>query len=357
MPVDRVEGCGMRDDVDGAPILLFDLEAFDHHDTGRGHPERHDRLSAVAAGVEQAGLGDAVREVVPREATLDQLQLAHTEGYLRALERFVEAGGGDLDPDTVASEGSWRTACYAAGSGLAAIDELTAGRGRAAFVAARPPGHHATSNRAMGFCLVNNIAVGAAALAARGERVVIVDWDVHHGNGTEQIFWDDPRVLYVSTHQSPAYPGTGRASDVGGSNAVGANINVPLPPGSTGDAMRVAFDEVIAPAVEQFDPTWVLISAGFDAHRDDPLADLRWTAGDYADLTRRVASFAPAPGRVVAYLEGGYDLAALSRSAAATIAALADVVWEPEPRSSGGPGIDEVHVAARVRARALDHAG
>jgi acetoin utilization deacetylase AcuC-like enzyme len=343
----------MTSTAGGAPVLLVDLDALDRHDTGEGHPERHARLSAIGAGIEEAGLREVVCEIAPIEATTEQLRLAHTDGYLRALEQFVAAGGRDIDPDTVASPGSWRTACYAAGSGLAAIDALDAGLGSSAFVAVRPPGHHATATRAMGFCLLNNVAVGAAHLAARGERVVIVDWDVHHGNGTEQIFWDDPRVLYVSTHQFPAYPGTGRAGDVGGTGARGATVNVPLPPGSSGDALRAAMDEIIAPAVADFRPTWVLISAGFDAHRDDPLADLRWTAGDYADLTREVAAFAPAPGRVVAYLEGGYDLAALARSSGATIAALAGESWRPEGASNGGPGRELVAAIAGERRRAL----
>jgi acetoin utilization deacetylase AcuC-like enzyme len=338
----------------GAPVLLANLDALDRHDTGPTHPERHARLGAISAGIEQAGMQEAVCEIAPAEATIEQLALAHTESYLHALERFIEAGGRDIDPDTVTGSGSWRTACYAAGSGLAAIDLLDAGQGAAAFVAVRPPGHHATSTRAMGFCLLNNVAVGAAYLAARGERVAIVDWDVHHGNGTEQIFWDDPRVLYVSTHQWPAYPGTGRASDIGGRDAAGTTVNVPLPPGSTGEALRSAMDDIVAPAIEQFAPTWVLISAGFDAHRDDPLADLRWAAGDYADVTRQVAGFAPSPGRVVAYLEGGYDLTALAHCSGATIAALAGESWRPEPASNGGPGREVVAAIARERRTAIE---
>jgi acetoin utilization deacetylase AcuC-like enzyme len=206
----------------------------------------------------------------------------------------------------------------------------------------------------MGFCLINNVAVGAATLAEAGERVLIVDWDVHHGNGTQDIFWDDSRVLYVSTHQSPAYPGTGSAIDTGGPNARGLTVNVPLPPGSAGDAALVAFDEIADPVIEAFDPTWVLISAGFDAHRDDPLADLVWSAGDYAALTRRVAGYAPRPGRVVAYLEGGYDLRALGLSAGATVAALAGSTWAPEPPTSGGPGRPAVAAVKRLRERALE---
>ena len=160
----------------------------------------------------------------------------------------------------------------------------------------------------MGFCLLNNVAVSAAALVADGERVLIVDWDVHHGNGTQAMFWDNPSVLYVSTHQSPFYPGTGGADEVGGDEARGLTVNVPLPAGATGDVVRRALDEVAAPVIEEFGPTWVLISAGFDAHRADPLADLALSSGDFADLARTVAGYAPGRGRVVAYLEGGYDL-------------------------------------------------
>jgi acetoin utilization deacetylase AcuC-like enzyme len=181
--------------------------------------------------------------------------------------------------------------------------------------------------------------------------VLIVDWDVHHGNGTQDIFWNDPRVLYVSTHQSPAYPGTGPASDTGGADAPGLTINFPLPPGTTGDVARRALDEVVAPAVGQFAPTWVLVSAGFDAHRRDPLADLAWSAGDFAALTERVLSFAPEPGRFVAFLEGGYDPDALRASVTATIAAMAGTSASTEAPTSGGPGSDVVELVARQQAQ------
>jgi acetoin utilization deacetylase AcuC-like enzyme len=228
---------------------------------------------------------------------------------------------------------------------------LARGDADAAFVAVRPPGHHATRDRAQGFCLVNNVAVTAAAITEAGGRVCIVDWDVHHGNGTQAIFWDDPRVLYVSTHQWPAYPGTGRVEESGGTGAPGLTINVPLPPGATGDAAVAALDEVVAPVAERFRPDWVLISAGFDAHRADPLAQLEWSAGDYAVLARRVAALAPAPGRVIAFLEGGYDLAALRRSVAATAAALAGADLLPEPPTSGGPGREVVRRVLAHRER------
>jgi acetoin utilization deacetylase AcuC-like enzyme len=340
--------------VTDAPVLFATVDAVDRHDTGAGHPERHERLRAVAEGIAAARLGDVIAPVDGRAATEDELTLVHDANFVDALSRFADAGGGNLDPDTPVSLGSWATAVHAAGAGLAAIEALQRGDGHAAFVAVRPPGHHATRDRAMGFCLLNNVAVGAATLVEAGERVLIVDWDVHHGNGTQDIFWDDSRVLYVSTHQSPAYPGTGKATDTGGVNARGLTVNVPLPPGSAGDAALAAFDEIVDPVIETFDPTWVLISAGFDAHRADPLADLVWSAGDYAALARRISGYAPQPGRVVAFLEGGYDLRALSLSAGATVAALAGSAWTPEPPTAGGPGRPAVAAVKRLRERALE---
>jgi acetoin utilization deacetylase AcuC-like enzyme len=331
-------------------ILVFSLEEHDHHDTGRRHPERAARLDAAMRGVDEAHLGDSVVRGEPRPATRAELARVHDPRYLAAIEEFAAEGGGHLDADTAVSRGSFDTALLAAGSGLAAVEALDRGRAAGAFVAVRPPGHHATATRGQGFCLVNHVAVCAAALAERGQRVLVVDWDVHHGNGTQEIFWDDPRVLYVSTHQWPAYPGTGRASETGGAGAPGLTINVPLPPGATGDVALAAFDEVVDPAVESFAPTWVLVSAGFDAHRDDPLADLAWSDGDYAALTRRVASYAPSPARLLAFLEGGYDLAALRRSVTATVSTMAGATVHEEPPTSGGPGRDAVALVARIHA-------
>ncbi len=316
--------------------------AVDDHDTGRGHPERADRLVAAVAGLHDAELGDALLEVAPRAATAPELERAHDPRYLRAVDEFAASGGGRLDPDTVVSHGSWSTALLAAGSGLAVLDALRAGDAEAGLVLVRPPGHHATRTRGQGFCLINNVAVTASALAADGERVLIVDWDVHHGNGTQDIFWNDPRVLYVSTHQSPAYPGTGRADETGGADASGLTINFPLPPGATGDVAREAIDAVVAPAVARFSPTWVLVSAGFDAHFADPLADLEWTAGDYAALTARVSAFTPQRGRLLAFLEGGYDLDALRECVRVTATALAGGTTDTEAPSEGGPGRDAV---------------
>ncbi|HZD65616.1 MAG TPA: histone deacetylase, partial [Acidimicrobiales bacterium] len=225
-----------------------------------------------------------------------------------------------------------------------------------AFVAARPPGHHATADEAMGFCLLNNVAVAAAALTARGERVAIVDYDVHHGNGTQDVFYEDPHVLYVSLHQWPLYPGTGRLEDTGAGAGEGTTLNLPMRPGTSGDPYRAALDQVIIPAVEAFSPTWMVLSAGFDGHRADPLADLVLTAGDFADLTARLVSLVPA-GRRLAFLEGGYDLDSLATSAGACVAALAGVAWRPEPASSGGPDAPVVAEAARRLAERSDRAG
>jgi len=334
-----------------APVLVGTVADVDRHDTGPGHPERPARLVAVERGFEAVRLAGAAIPLEGRPARFSELTAVHGEAYLEALAQLCEAGGGDIDADTRASAGSWTTALAAAGLGLSAVEALRRGEADAAFVAPRPPGHHATAGRAMGFCLINNVAVTAAALANGGDRVAIIDWDVHHGNGTQDIFWDDPRVLYASTHEWPTYPGTGRATDTGGPGAPDLTVNVPLPAGATGDVARAAVDEVIGPAIEAFAPDWVLVSAGFDAHRDDPLADLAWSAGDYADLTRQVAALAPRPGRLVCFLEGGYDLDALALSVGSTVAALAGVDHRSEAPTSGGPGRDAVASAARIRAR------
>jgi acetoin utilization deacetylase AcuC-like enzyme len=335
-------------------LVIECARCTDLHFAGYGHPERAERVKAVEVGINDAGLGDAVIRGPGRPASRAELLRVHQGAYLDSLSALIGGGGGDLDSDTYVSGGSWDAALWAASSGLDAVDALDRGDAASAFVVGRPPGHHATRGAAMGFCLLNNVAVTAAALIERGERVVIVDWDVHHGNGTQEIFWDDPRVLYISTHEWPAYPGTGRPQEIGGPQALGLTINLPLPPGATGDVARLAIERVALPAVDEFRPTWVLISSGFDAHRDDPLAGLSWSAADYADLMTTIAPLAPGPGRVIAFLEGGYDLRALSLSAGATVAAMAGHRYRPEPPTSGGPGREQVEWWVELRQRARD---
>jgi acetoin utilization deacetylase AcuC-like enzyme len=333
-------------------LLIGSDPAFAEHDTGPGHPERAARLGAVTEGIVESGLDDAVVHLEAREATMEELERVHSPTYLDDLHRRCNEGGGRLDADTVASAASWRAAVLAAGTGLAAIEVLDSGRGDAAFCALRPPGHHALADRAMGFCLLNNVAVAAAALAARGERVCVVDYDAHHGNGTQDIFYADPRVLYVSMHEWPLYPGTGRLDETGAGAGAGTTLNFPLPAGATGDVYLAAVDEVVAPELERFAPTWILISAGFDAHRDDPLTGLGLTAGDFADLTARIAAFAPRSGRLVAFLEGGYGLDGLRDSVAASLPALiGGPSIRPEPASNGGPGQTVVDAARDLHRR------
>jgi acetoin utilization deacetylase AcuC-like enzyme len=305
-------------------------------------------------GVRALELDDEVVYPAYAEASMEDLERVHSAAYLAELEEFCARGGGDIDPDTYARADSWRAARRAAGAGLAALAELERRGEGVGFVAVRPPGHHAYGDRAMGFCLVNNVAVAAASRTARGERVLIVDWDVHHGNGTQAVFWDDANVLYVSTHQYPLFPGTGRPGEVGGTEAPGLTVNLPLPRGATGDVVRTAIDEVARPGIEEFAPDWVLVSCGFDAHRSDPLAELELSGGDFAELARVVSDFAPAPGRLALFLEGGYDAAALESSVQATLASLVGRRNPAPAPTNGGPGMAQLRDARTERLRALD---
>jgi acetoin utilization deacetylase AcuC-like enzyme len=334
--------------------------AYLAHETGVGHPERPERLRAVEAGAALVdGLPDELTWRQPRAATRAEIERVHAPAYVDALERFCRAGGGRLDADTAAGPESWDAALLAAGAGLTAIDELRSpstspsdGAPTAAFCAVRPPGHHALSARAMGFCLFNNVAVTAAALAAEGERILVVDIDAHHGNGTQDAFYDDPRVAYVSFHQHPLYPGTGSVLETGEGAARGGTVNVPVPPGATGDVYRQGIEDLVAPLTEELRPDWLLISAGFDGHRADPLTDLGLTAGDFGDITADLVQLAP-PGRRILFLEGGYDIAALRLSSAATLGALVGEKRHEERPTGGGPGEDMVCAAMVAHRRAV----
>jgi acetoin utilization deacetylase AcuC-like enzyme len=332
-------------------ILFVSHPGYVEHDPGRGHPERPERLVAVEIGAELSGLDSELVRVAARPATQKEIERVHTPTYVGALERFCRSGGGNLDADTAAVPASWDAARLAAGAGLAAIERLEAGEGTAAFCAVRPPGHHALPARAMGFCLFNNVAVSAAALAERGQRVLLVDYDAHHGNGTQDSFYYDKRVTYVSFHQSPLYPGTGSVLETGDGEGLGRTVNVPVPPGATGDVYRAAIEEVVAPLAAEVGATWLLLSAGFDAHRADPLTELALTSGDYADMTADLVGLVE-PGHVLAFLEGGYDLEALRDSTAAALGALAGERVHIEPPSGGGPGRDAIAAAGLAHRRA-----
>ena len=299
------------------------------HDTGNGHPESARRFDAVVQALDAAGLREKMVALDPREVSTDDLLLAHTAEYVALAEREIRGGANQLTTgDTVVSRHSWDAALKAAGSGMAAVDAVVGGKVERAFCVVRPPGHHATAERGMGFCVFNNIALAARYAQRRHGigRVLIVDWDVHHGNGTQDIFYEDGSVFFFSTHQSPWYPGTGRADETGAGAGKGTTLNCPLPAFSGRKEIFACFEEKLSPAMEKFRPELVLISAGFDSRMEDPLGHFMLTDEDFADLTRMVLKIGKehSGGRVVAMLEGGYNLRGLALAATAHVMALAD---------------------------------
>jgi len=303
--------------------LLVSHPAFYGHVTPLGHPERPDRLRAVDRILEHERFQSLQRESAPRSA-VESLLLAHPEAHVQAVAEAVpeEEGLVRLDDDTTVSQGSWDAALRGVGAATIAVDEVMTGIVRNAFCAIRPPGHHAEHNKAMGFCLFNNAAIAArhAQKVHGAERVAIMDFDVHHGNGTQDIFWEDKTVMYASTHQMPLYPGTGAANETG----AGTIVNAPLDPGAGGAEFREAMDIAILPRIEEFSPDLIIISAGFDGHARDPLGHLNLVEADFAWATRKLMEIADRKcgSRVVSVLEGGYDLEGLARSVAAHVMTL-----------------------------------
>ena len=317
------------------------------HDTGRSHPERPERLGAVFRGISESGLKMIEIEAPPIERA--DLALIHDPAYVDAIERFCRLGCGALDMDTFVSSDSWAAATTAVGGVKAVVEELEGRANATGFALCRPPGHHALRSRAMGFCVFNNVAVVAAWLRSRDQRVAILDWDVHHGNGTQDLMIEDPGALYVSVHQGDFYPFAGHPDDIE-AGAAGTTVNIPLPAGTAGDVFRVAWERLVIPVVSQFGPDWVLVSAGFDGHTEDALADLDLLDADYGWMDSRLARAHPAH-RTVFALEGGYDLDGLRHSTRSTVRGMAGEEQFGPPLSSAPGAIASVDIAGIAVAR------
>lgn len=332
-------------------LVLVSSPRFFDHTPPPGHPERPERaevFDVVAARF--AAQGGAV--MPPRPATREELLRVHTDAYLHQLDA-VRGRAAKLDPDTFTSPESIELAELAAGATLTALEHVLDGRATRALALVRPPGHHAEAGAAMGFCFYNNIAVAAAAALARGlSRVAIVDVDVHHGNGTAHRFEDDPRVLFVSMHEYPCYPGTGQATDIGRGPGAGFTVNVPIEPGATDGDYALVVEQVVVPVLDEFAPEILLVSAGFDAHERDPLAHMRLTRTGFAVVMRALVAVADrhAGGRVVAVTEGGYDLSALRESLDAAVDVLAGAPVETDAVAPAGPTGRGAIAIATVRA-------
>ncbi len=292
------------------------------HDTG-GHVENARRLEAIISHLERTGLKSQLNLIEPRAASIEEISRVHRREYIKEIEEMAQRGGGWLDPDTLMSAGSYEAALYAAGGLIRAVEVVMAGEVASAFALVRPPGHHATSSYAKGFCLFNNIAIATEhALAEyKLERILIIDFDVHHGNGTQEAFYDNPRVMYISTHEYPFYPGTGDLKETGGGAAEGTVINIPLSAGGGDSEYLNVLEQIIVPAAKGFKPQLILVSAGYDAHWADPLAMMQMSVTGFGQMAGIIKGLADelCGGRLVLTLEGGYHLEALAASVKATL--------------------------------------
>ena len=318
------------------PIAVFYDPLFLEHETGE-HPENKRRLVVARQTLVDSGLD--LEWVTPEPATVSAIARVHDAGYIESVRKLAEDGGGWLDLDTAVSPRSYEVATLAAGAGLMAVHRALE-TGQKAFMLVRPPGHHACRGRGMGFCLFNNIAVAAAHALEEGglERVLIVDWDVHHGNGTQSMFYGEPRVLYFSTHEAGHYPGTGAAREIGSGDAAGYTVNVPLQPGAGDGAVLQAFESLLAPLARAFNPQLLLVSAGYDPQSGDPLGDLRFSRASFQWMAARLAQLAEETGAVgpLCFLEGGYVPAMMADSVVATLAGMAGEMPAFEPTVTAG---------------------
>ena len=324
---------------------LISDRRFIKHFAGRSHPERPERAVVMNEMAEQLDR-DGIFTLSPREATPGELQLVHDSAYIAEVARSASIARYDFDPDTHTSPESYQTAVLAAGGVLAAVEAVLDGAVNNAFAIVRPPGHHALARRAMGFCLFNNVAIAAAYLIRRRglKRVLVVDWDVHHGNGIQDMFYDSPEVMYFSTHQFPFYPGSGALDEIGIGPGAGFTVNAPMPATFGDEEYLRIFDEVLIPIARQYHPEFVLVSAGFDAHFRDPLGQMRLTEGGFAALARRVKRIAAecCQDRMVAALEGGYDLHALAESGRCVIEELGRDPDEPINAARNGSRVTPI---------------
>jgi len=309
-------------------VIFFD-PLFEEHKTGYGHPERPERLPVALKALEESGLLGTVPLKTPRDAAVGDIELIHTAHYIEQVRRVADSGGGHLDMDTAVSDVTYRAALRAAGALLDSVDGVFDGSFKRAFCLVRPPGHHALPDRGMGFCIFNNVAVAARyAQSNKGlSRVMIVDWDAHHGNGTQDTFYDDPTVLYVSMHQYPHYPGSGWVDETGKGKGKGSTINFPFPTGTGEENYLDALERVIIPAGLRFAPELVLVSAGYDSHTGDLLCSMRLNDRSYRKMTDLLVDLAAecCSGRLIVTLEGGYNLNAEARSVVQTVAGLEGV--------------------------------
>ncbi|HDP70404.1 MAG TPA: histone deacetylase [Actinobacteria bacterium] len=313
--------------MENKTALIYD-SIYLKHITGFGHPEKPERLTITLSMLEEAGILPKLVRIKPRKASSNDLSTVHPISYIEKVKNLSANGGGFLDSDTVVSKDSYEAALFAAGAVVTAVDGLLKKEIDNAFCLVRPPGHHATASRGMGFCIFNNLAAGARHAQSRGlSRILILDWDVHHGNGIQDIFYADSEVLYISLHQYPHYPGSGYLDQVGEGKGKGFTVNFPLKEGAGDELYLKIFDEFITPIISQFEPELIMVAAGYDGHFADPLATLNLTVSGYAKLTKRVVDIAKdiCGGKLVVSLEGGYELKALSYAVASTLSEMGNL--------------------------------